>query len=286
MKATDQEAIGGWVALNYERTNLLTKVAHGWRHHCKRDDQPANWSPMRRAEVSLRNRFSHPAKTNRDNETGTRLLRYKTTRYLPLIAVASRSHVKSRLVRDWGTVLMEHALADTMELLQRTPAVLDHLLRGLPEKWTGRNEGAGTWSVYDVVGHLIHAELTDWLPRVRMILRDGEAKSFEPFDRTAQFRESEGASLLELLDRFAALRAGNMDAIRALNLEAGDMQRRGRHPALGVVTLSELLATWAAHDLTHLHQISRVMAYQYRDVVGPWRKYLGVLHCDGHSAPG
>ena len=110
-------------------------------------------------------------------------------------------------------------------------------------------------------------------------------KAFEPFDRTAQFRESEGTSLLELLERFARLRADNVDAIRALNLEAEDMQRRGRHPALGVVTLSELIATWAAHDLTHLHQISRVMAYQYRDAVGPWRKYLGVLHCDGHSAP-
>lgn len=180
---------------------------------------------------------------------------------------------------------MEHNPDHTIALLARTPATLTALLRDLPEEWTLRNEGEKTWSAFDVMGHLIHGERTDWMPRVRRILEAGESRAFDPFDRWAQERESEGKSLPHLLDEFAELRTRNLNAFRALNLQPQDFGRRGRHPALGIVTLSELLATWAAHDLTHLHQISRVMAHQYREAVGPWRAFLGVLQCSGHSAP-
>lgn len=180
--------------------------------------------------------------------------------------------------------MTSHNLHDTISLLTRTPAALNALLRDMPDIWTLRNEGENTWSALDVVGHLIHAERTDWLPRVRLILQAGETKPFEPFDRWGQVRESQGKSLPQLLDEFARLRAENVDELRALNLRPEDLERRGRHPALGSVTLSQLLATWAAHDLTHLHQISRIMAHQYKETVGPWGVYLGVLQCGGHSA--
>src|SRR5689334_625739 len=179
---------------------------------------------------------------------------------------------------------MQHNLQGTIALLARTPAALDALLRGLPETSTLCNEGEKTWSAFDVLGHLIHGERTDWMPRAKMILQFGESKAFEPFDRWAQERDSQGKSLAQLLDEFARLRSENLSELRALNLRPEDLARRGLHPALGVVTLSQLLATWAAHDLTHLHQISRVLAHQYREGVGPWREYLGVLHCAGHSA--
>jgi hypothetical protein len=179
---------------------------------------------------------------------------------------------------------MEHNLTDTVALLARTPAVLDALLRDLPESWTLRNEGDNTWSPFDVVGHLIHGERTDWMPRARMILHFGEAKAFEPFDRWAQQRESRGKSLGQLLDEFAGARSESLAELHALNLRREDFARRGRHPALGAVTLSHLLATWAAHDLTHLHQIARTMAHQYREAVGSWSRYLGVLQCAGHSS--
>jgi hypothetical protein len=178
---------------------------------------------------------------------------------------------------------MEFDLGHTIPLLSRTPAVLKTLLGDLPETWTLRNEGENTWSAFDVVGHLIHGERTDWMPRTRMILQSGEAQTFEPFDRWGHVRESQGKSLGQLLEEFAGLRSGNLSELRALNLRQEDLERRGRHPALGVVTLSELLATWAAHDLTHLHQVSRIMAHQYREAVGPWSAYLGVLRCAGHS---
>lgn len=181
-------------------------------------------------------------------------------------------------------ITMQHNLQHTMSLLARTPAALDALLRDLPETWTFCNEGENTWSAFDVIGHLIHGERTDWMARARMILQFGETRAFEPFDRLGQVRESQGKSLGQLLDEFARLRSENLDALRTLNLQPADLQRRGRHPELGAVTLSELLATWAAHDLTHLHQISRVMAHQYRKEVGPWSVYLGVMKCAGHSA--
>ena len=180
---------------------------------------------------------------------------------------------------------MEHNLQHTISLLTRTPAALNVLLRDLPETWTSRNEGANTWSAFDIVGHLIHGERTDWLPRARMVLQFGEAHTFEPFDRWGQARESQGRSLGQLLDEFARLRSENLAGLRALNLRPEHLELRGRHPALGTVTLSELLAAWAIHDLTHLHQISRVMAHQYRNAVGPWSAYLGVLQCAGHSSP-
>jgi len=147
-----------------------------------------------------------------------------------------------------------------------------------------RNEGENTWSAFDIVGHLIHGERTDWMPRAKMILNFGETRDFEPFDRLGHVRESAGKSLGDLLDEFARLRSENLDELRALKLRREDLALRGRHPALGVVTLSQLLATWAAHDLTHIHQISRVMAHQYRDAVGPWGAYLGVMQCAGHSS--
>jgi hypothetical protein len=176
-----------------------------------------------------------------------------------------------------------HDLQQSISLLARTPAALDALLRDLPEAWTMRNEGENTWSAFDIVGHLIHGERTDWMARAKVILQSGETRAFDPFDRWAQARESEGKSLAQLLDEFARLRRENLAELRQLNLQPGDLARRGRHPALGVVTMSQLLATWATHDLTHLHQISRVMAHQYRDAVGPWGAYLGVMKCGGHS---
>jgi hypothetical protein len=179
---------------------------------------------------------------------------------------------------------MRHDLPDTIAVLTRTPGALDALLRGLPDVWTRRSEGGDTWDVCDILGHLIHGERTDWIPRTRRVLQSGESVAFEPFDMGGHIREIQGKSLGQLLDEFARLRSENLRELRALNLEPDDLERCGRHPSLGIVTLSQLLATWAAHDLTHLHQISRVMAYQYRDAVGPWSKYLGVLHCAGHSA--
>jgi hypothetical protein len=179
---------------------------------------------------------------------------------------------------------LEQDLQQTVALLSRTPAALDALLRGLPDAWTSHNEGANSWSAYDVVGHLIHGERTDWMPRAKRILEFGESRAFDPFDREAQFRDSAGQSLVERLDEFARLRAENLNALRSLNLRDEDFARRGRHPALGTVTLSQLLATWAAHDLSHLHQISRILAHQYREAVGPWSAYLGVLQCEGHSS--
>jgi hypothetical protein len=180
--------------------------------------------------------------------------------------------------------VMEPDLHQTISLLARTPAALDTLLRDLPEALTFANEGENTWSPFQIVGHLIHAERTDWIPRVAMVLESGETRAFAPFDREGHARELQGKSLPQLLDEFARVRSENLDKLRALKLRQEDLARRGRHPSLGTVTLSQLLATWAAHDLTHLHQISRVMAHQYRDAVGPWSKFLGVLECAGHSS--
>jgi hypothetical protein len=180
--------------------------------------------------------------------------------------------------------LTEFNLDETIAVLTRTPATLDALLRGLPESWVRSNEGKDTWSAFDIVGHLIVGERTDWMARVRVILERGEARPFDPFDRFAQLKETQNKSLEQLLDDFARLRKENLAALQALNLQPEDLSRQGRHPALGVVTLSQLLATWAVHDLTHVHQLSRVMAHQYRGAVGPWSAYLGVLQCSGHSA--
>jgi len=179
---------------------------------------------------------------------------------------------------------MEQNLECTIALLTRTPAVLNALLRDLPEKWTESNEGEGTWSAYTVVVHLIHCENEDWMLRTRHILQSGEAEPFAPLDREGHVRYKGNKTLPQLLDEFARGRAKSLDELRAMHLTPEDLERRGRHPALGAVTLSELLAGWSAHDLTHLHQISRIMAHQVREAVGPWSRFLGVMQCAGHSA--
>ena len=179
---------------------------------------------------------------------------------------------------------MEHNLQQTISLLSRTPGAINALLRDLPEAWTHQNEGENTWTVFEVVGHLIDCERTNWILRAKIILEFGESQPFTPFDRGGHIRETQGKSLGQLLDEFSRLRSENLDQLRAWNLQPEDLAKRGHHPAFGAVTLSELLATWAAHDLTHLHQISRIMAHQYRETVGPWSRFLGVLQCAGHSA--
>lgn len=175
-------------------------------------------------------------------------------------------------------------LSHAVDLLRRTPAAFDALLRGLPDDWTRATEGPGTWSPYDILGHLIHGEHTDWVPRARHILAHGDSQPFPPFDRNAQFTESRGKCFHQLLDEFAHARAASLAALESLHLTPEDMARTGLHPRLGTVTMGNLLATWAAHDLTHLHQLSRVMAAQYREPVGPWTAFLGVMQCTGHSS--
>jgi hypothetical protein len=177
-----------------------------------------------------------------------------------------------------------HSLDQTIALLTRTPAALDALLRDLPDAWTRANEGENTWSAYDVVGHLIHCDHTDWMARARILLEFGETRPFDPFDRWGHVKAVEGKSFGQLLDDLASVRAANLAELRGWNLTETDLAKRGRHPALGTVTLGELLATWAAHDLNHLHQMARVMAYQCREDVGPFRQYLGVMRCDAHGA--
>ena len=162
-------------------------------------------------------------------------------------------------------------------ILARTPAVVDALLRDLPDSWLLAHEGGQTWSPFDIVGHLIHGERTDWMARVRRILEHGEAQAFDPFDRFAQFAASEGRSMKRLLDEFATLRRANLGELAALHLQDADLDRRGRHPSLGIVTLRHLLSAWVAHDLDHLMQIARVLGRQYSDDVGPWRAYLRVI---------
>ena len=175
---------------------------------------------------------------------------------------------------------MEHSLNHTIALLERTPGALDELLRGLPSEWIDANEGGNTWSPREVVAHLSHAERTDWITH---LLEHGESKPFPLFNREAHRTTMHGKSMAELLDEFAAVRAASLEKLRALTLTADHMERRCVHQVLGTVTLENLLATWAAHDLTHLHQITRVLAYQYRDAVGPFSRFLGVTKCAAHG---
>jgi hypothetical protein len=172
---------------------------------------------------------------------------------------------------------MEFDLAAGTTVLERTPRVLRALLAELPPAWTDATEGPETWSPYDVVGHLIHGERTDWIARARLILAQGPERRFAPYDRFAQFRESQGKTLADLLDEFAAARAENLGTLAGWRLTEAQLALEGEHPAFGAVTLRQLLATWVAHDLSHLAQVSRVMAKQYRDAVGPWRAYLPVM---------
>jgi hypothetical protein len=172
---------------------------------------------------------------------------------------------------------MTFDLNQCLDLLERTPAVLDRLLRGLGDDWTRGNEGPDTWSPYDVVGHLIHGERTDWMARMDVILGDGPDRTFVPFDRFAQFEESKGKSLDDLLDEFAEVRAANVARVRALALTDALLDRTGTHPKFGTVTLRQLLATWTTHDLDHIVQIARVMAQQVGPHIGPWVEYIRVV---------
>ena len=176
---------------------------------------------------------------------------------------------------------MKFSLDDAVPVLRSTPAVLRTWLSELPDCWIEATEGPGTWSPYDIVGHLIHGERTDWMPRAEILLAHGEARPFTPFDRFAQFEESRGKTLLQLLDIFAELRHENLSRLESLELSATHLARRGRHPELGTVTLGQLLSTWVAHDLSHIAQIARVMGRQYTDTVGPWRAYLPMLGTSG-----
>lgn len=180
---------------------------------------------------------------------------------------------------------MENHLVSTIALLSNTPSALEALLRDLPETWTHCNEGDGTLTAFDIVAHLIQAEQANWITRTKWLLEFGENRPFESFVRQPDSGKVSGKSLAQLLGEFAWLRSENVNTLRALKLQPSDLEKPGMHPALGRVTLGELLATWAAHDLTHLHQLTRVMAHQYREAVGPFRQYLGVMKCDGHSAP-
>ena len=168
-------------------------------------------------------------------------------------------------------------LDEAIAVLERTPAVLRSWLAGLPAQWIEADEGADSWSAFDIVGHLIHGERTDWIARARIVLEHGEERAFDPFDRFAQLEASRGKSLDELLDELADLRRRNLETLRDFDLGSADLGRAGRHPELGRVTLGELLACWAVHDLGHIAQIARVMAKRYRQEVGAWQAYLPVL---------
>lgn len=172
---------------------------------------------------------------------------------------------------------MNFNLEESIEILERTPEVTTALLHGLDEAWTHVNEGKDTWSAFDIIGHLIHGERTDWIPRIKIILGDGEDKTFEPFNRFAQFRNSKGKTLHELLEAFSQLRAQNIAFLTALQLTEKELALKGVHPDFGDVTLQQLIATWVTHDLGHLAQITRVMAKHYTEDVGPWYEYISIL---------
>jgi hypothetical protein len=172
---------------------------------------------------------------------------------------------------------MTFDLEQALEILQRTPAILQAWLGGLSEGWSRNNYGPDTFSPFDVVGHLLHGEETDWMTRARLILEQGEKQPFAPFDRYAMYETSKGKTMADLLQAFATLRQQNLAALRSLRLTPEQLDLRGQHPALGQVTLRQLLATWVVHDLNHLHQIAKAMAFQYQKEVGPWREYLSIL---------
>ena len=166
----------------------------------------------------------------------------------------------------------------SIEILERTPEVLDAMLKNVSAEWTEKTEGGETWSVFDVLGHLVHGEKTDWILRMEIILSDAPDKTFKTFDRFAQFEESKGKTLPQLLDEFKELRKKNVSVLRTKNLTDKNLEEKGIHPAFGEVTLAQLLATWTVHDLDHIAQISRVMAKQCKDEVGPWSEYLKILN--------
>lgn len=173
---------------------------------------------------------------------------------------------------------MKFDLNKSIELLAQTPVVLHNLLANLSDDWIYTNEGENTWAPFDIIGHLIYGEKTDWVPRMEVILSDQANKTFEPFDRFAQFRESKGKSLHDLLEEFTTLRAQNIQKLQSIHFTDEDWQKEGTHPALGQATLAQLFAAWVVHDLNHIAQIARVMAKQYDAEVGPWKEYLGILN--------
>ncbi|MEP0984167.1 DinB family protein [Ekhidna sp.] len=172
---------------------------------------------------------------------------------------------------------MQFDLEKSIPILERTPDILNQLLRNLPNDWVSHNEGPDTWSPFDVVGHLIHGENTDWIPRVKIILAYSDGKAFEPFDRFAQYELSKGKTLDSLLGEFQLLRKKNIQELKGLKLTDQDLLKTGRHPELGIITLKNLLAAWVVHDLGHINQITRVMARQYTHEVGVWTQYMKVL---------
>lgn len=172
---------------------------------------------------------------------------------------------------------MEFQIDQAVAVLRRTPGTLRALLAGLPDEWTRSTSGPDTWSPYDVVGHMLHGEEADWIARARIILEHGEGRPFDPFNRTAMFEKFQGYALEQLLDRFEQVRRQNLETLDGLGIDAEKLALKGTHPALGTVTLGNLLATWAVHDLNHIGQIVECMANQYGDAVGPWRAYLGIL---------
>ncbi|HET6225794.1 MAG TPA: DinB family protein [Bacteroidia bacterium] len=172
---------------------------------------------------------------------------------------------------------MHFDLSKSIEILKRTPIVIEPLLEGLHDDWVKNNEGPETWSPFDIVGHLIHGEKTDWLIRTDIILSNSADKTFEPFDRFAQFEASKGKTLKELLTTFKHLREKNISDLLQHHISTTDLHKKGIHPAFGEVSLAQLLASWVVHDLGHIGQITRVMAKQYTDAVGPWKEYLPVL---------
>ena len=173
---------------------------------------------------------------------------------------------------------MEFNLIKSIEILERTPTALHHLLDGISEEWTSNNEGGESWTVFDVIGHLIHGDKTDWMLRTDIILSDRADRAFESFDRFAQFEASKGKTLRALLGEFTAIRRSNIEKLRQLNISNDDLNKTGIHPSFGVVTLAQLLSTWTVHDLDHLSQISRIMAKQYTKQTGPWVAYLKILN--------
>ena len=173
---------------------------------------------------------------------------------------------------------MKYSIAKSIEILERTPAVLTTLLSGIDDDWVMNNEGPETFSPYDVIGHLIHGEKTDWTARTKMILEFGSSKPFVPWNRFAQFEESKGKTLQQLLEEFAQIRRENLQWFKSLHLSGTDLDKKGMHPVLGEVTLKNLLATWVVHDLTHIAQVTRVMAKQYKDEMGPWPEFFRILN--------
>lgn len=172
---------------------------------------------------------------------------------------------------------MEFELATGIAVLERTPRTLSTMLGGLTSAWSDATEGPETWSPYVILGHLVHGERADWIPRAKIILGQAPDRRFTPYDRAAQFRESQGKSLSDLLEEFAHLRAENLATLGGWHLTDDELALTGEHPEFGAVTLRQLLATWVGHDLGHIAQIARVMAKQYREAIGPWRAYLPIM---------